>query len=152
MTAGTSTQDRVSTISPESRRLAGIILVLVPAVAFGGASLLAMIVGEVPGYLDNPVRQDLWRAGHAHAGVLLVLALVLLRYVDETTLRGPWLWLARTGVPVAAILMPAGFFLSVLDPAAREPNALIALVPLGGLFLVGGVLTAGIGLFRAPAR
>jgi uncharacterized membrane protein len=137
-------------MTPESRRLAGIILILVPAVAFGGASLLTIIVGEVPGYLDNPVRQDLWRAGHAHAGIMLILALVLLRYVDETGLRGPWLWIARHGVPAAAILMPLGFFTSVLTPDATEPNALIGLVPLGGLFLVGGVLATGIGLMRAP--
>ena len=136
-------------MSPESRRLAGIILVLVPAVAFGGASLLGMILGQAPGYLDNPVRQDLWRAGHAHAGVMLILALVLLRYVDETSLSGGWLWLARHGVPIAAILMPAGFFLSVLGPEATAPNALIGLVFAGGLFLVGGVLTTGIGLIRA---
>lgn len=136
----------------ESRRLAGIVLILVPAVAFGGASLLAMIIGEVPGYLDNPVRQDLWRAGHAHAGVLLVLALILLRYVDETGLRGPWLWLARSGVPIAAVLMPAGFFLSVADPAATEPSPLIALVAAGGLFLVGGVVTLGVGLLRAQPQ
>ena len=133
----------------ETRRLAGIILILVPAVAFGGASLLTMILGDVPGYLDNPVRQDLWRAGHAHAGVLLVLALVVLRYLDETSLRGPWLWLARLGVPLAAVLMPAGFFLSVASPADTEPNALIALVPAGGVLLLAGVLTAGIGLLRA---
>jgi uncharacterized membrane protein len=132
----------------ETRRLAGIILILVPAVAFGGASLLTMILGDVPGYLDNPVRQDLWRAGHAHAGVLLVLALVVLRYVDDTALRGPWLWLARLGVPLAAVLMPAGFFLSVGSPEATEPNALIALVPVGGVLLLAGVLTAGIGLLR----
>ena len=139
-------------MAPESRRLAGIILILVPAVAFGGASLLTMIVGEVPGYLDNPVRQDLWRAGHAHAGIMLILALVLLRYVDETGLRGPRLWIARHGAPVAAILMPLGFFLSVLTPDATEPNALIGLVPIGGLFLVGGVLATGIGLVRAPRQ
>jgi len=73
---------------PESRRLAGILLILVPAVGFGGANLLSMIVGQTPGYLDNPLRQDLWRAGHAHAGIMLILALVLLRYVDETRLMG----------------------------------------------------------------
>ena len=139
-------------MAPESRRLAGIILILVPAVAFGGASLLTMIVGQVGGYLDNPVRQDLWRAGHAHAGIMLIIALVLLRYVDETGLRGVWLWVARHGAPIAAILMPAGFFLSVLTPDATEPNALIALVPLGGLFLIAGVLTTGVGLVRAPQR
>ncbi len=134
---------------PESRRLAGIILILVPAVAFGGASLLSMILGQAPGYMDNALRQDLWRAGHAHAGVLLIFALVLLRYADETNLRGAWMWLARHGVPVAAILMPVGFFLSVLSPDATQPNALIALVFAGGLFLVGGVLTLGIGLLRS---
>jgi hypothetical protein len=136
-------------MAPATRRLAGILLILFPAVALGGVSLLTMIVGEIPGYLDNPVRQDLWRAGHAHAGIMLIISLVLLRYVDETSLRGGWLWLARTGAPIAAILMPLGFFTSVLMPTATEPNALIALVPLGGLFLVGGVLTTGVGLLRA---
>jgi hypothetical protein len=136
-------------MAPASRRLAGILLILVPTVAFGGASLLSMIVGEAPGYLDNPVRQDLWRAGHAHAGIMLILSLVLLRYVDDTGLDGGWLWIARHGVPLAAVLMPAGFFLSILPPDATEPSALIALVPLGGLFLVAGVLVTGIGLLRA---
>jgi hypothetical protein len=137
-------------MAPESRRLAGIILILVPAVALGGASLLSMILGQTPGYLNNPLRQDLWRAGHAHAGVLLVLALVLLRYVDETSLSGFWMWLARHGVPIAAILMPLGFFLSVPSPNSTEPNAMIYLVFAGGLFLVGGVLSLGIGLLRPP--
>ncbi len=137
-------------MAPESRRLAGILLILVPTVAFGGASLLSMILGQAPGYLDNPVRQDLWRAGHAHAGIMLILALILLRYVDETNLSGPVMALARHGVPIAAILMPAGFFLSILSPDATEPNALIYLVYAGGLFLAGGVITTGIGLIRRP--
>jgi uncharacterized membrane protein len=140
-------------MATQTRRLAGILLILFPTVALGGASLLTMIVGDVPGYLDNPVRQDLWRAGHAHAGIMLIISLLVLRYVDDTNLRGAWLWLARTGVPIAAILMPLGFFLSVLAPTATEPNALIGLVPLGGVFLVAGLLTTGVGLLRgSPAR
>ncbi len=42
---------------------------------------------------DNPLRQDLWRAGHAHAGVWLILALVVLRYVDEANLSDGMKWL-----------------------------------------------------------
>ena len=143
------TFDGGSPMSAATRRLAGLLLILVPAVAFGGASLLSMIMGGEAGYLENSLRQDLWRAGHAHAGVLLILALVMLRYVDEATLSGRWRWLASHGVPIAAILMPVGFFLSVLDGEATEPNAAIYLVFIGGLFLVGGVLTLGIGLLRA---
>ena len=86
------------------------------------------------------------------AAAAAVLALVVLRYVDDTALRGPWLWLARLGVPLAAVLMPAGFFLSVASPDATEPNALIALVPAGGVLLLAGVLTAGIGLLRDGNR
>ena len=136
-------------MSRESRMLAGIILVTVPTVMFGGLTLLAHLVGGVPGYLDNPLRQDLWRAGHAHAGVYLILALVLLRYVDEARLSPVWKWAARLGAPVAAILIPAAFFLSVVTPTSTEPNGLIYLAYPGAISLGVAVLALGIGLIRA---
>jgi len=34
---------------------------------------------------------------------------------------------------VAPILMPLGFFLSLISPRVERPNAMIALVYLGGL-------------------
>jgi hypothetical protein len=55
-------------------------------VMIGGASLLALLLTDGSGYMLNPLRQNLWRAGHAHAGVYLVLSLVILRYVDEADL------------------------------------------------------------------
>lgn len=53
-----------------SRRVAGILLVIMPPVVLGGASVLTLLVND-PAYADNALRQDLWRAGHAHGGVLL---------------------------------------------------------------------------------
>jgi hypothetical protein len=73
-------------MAPESRRLAGILLVVLPTVEFGGVSILSLLIDD-PRYTENKLRQDLWRAGHAHAGVLLILSLVALRYVDEANLR-----------------------------------------------------------------
>ncbi len=104
----------------ESRMLAGILLVVLPSVMYGGLTLLGMLTRNSPGYQDNSLRHDLWRAGHAHAGVYLVLSLVMLRYVDEAVLSPFWKWLARTGAPIAAILIPAAFFLSVLSPGRRS--------------------------------
>jgi len=137
----------------ESRRVAGLSLILVPAVVVGGVSVLTLLVHD-PAYLDNPLRQDLWRAGHAHAGVLLVLSLVALRYVDEAKLTERTRATVRWAFPVAAVLMPLAFFLSVLDPGATEPNALIYLAYLGGVVLVAATLTLGVGLLRAttPAQ
>ncbi|MDM7914296.1 MAG: hypothetical protein QUU85_03395 [Candidatus Eisenbacteria bacterium] len=137
-------------MSWESRRLAGILLVVLPTVMFGGASLLTLLIRD-PAYQANPLRQDLWRAGHAHAGVLLVLSLVALRYVDHARLGRPWLWVARHGIPIAAILMPLGFFLSVLTPDATSPSGMIGFTYAGGVVLAASVLLLGIGLLRAGA-
>ena len=106
-------------MSRESRMFAGILLVVLPSVMYGGLSLLIFLTSGAPGFVDNPLRHDLWRAGHAHAGVYLVLSLVMLRYVDEAALSPFWKWIARTGAPIAAILIPAGFFLSVASPMIR---------------------------------
>ncbi len=137
-------------MSLESRRMAGILLIVLPTVVFGGVSILSLLVHD-PEYIANPIRQDLWRAGHAHAGVLLVLSLLMLRYVDEATLSARVKQLVRVSVPLAAILLPVAFFLSVLRPDATEPNALIYLAYVGAVLVIGGVLTLGVGLIRKPA-
>jgi uncharacterized membrane protein len=138
-------------MSRESRRWAGILLVILPSVMFGGVSILRLLIGD-PAYMENPLRQDLWRAGHAHAGVLLILSLVALRYVDEARLSERLKEVVRAFLPTAAILMPAAFFLSVLQPAARQPNGFIYLAYVGASLLAVGVVVLGVGLLRATAR
>jgi hypothetical protein len=63
-----------------------------------------------------------------------------------------WKWIARTGAPIAAILIPAAFFLSVVSPTATEPNALMNLAYVGALFLAAAVLSLGVGLLRSARR
>jgi hypothetical protein len=139
-------------MSRESRLTAGVLLVVIPTVMYGGLTLLSLLTARASGIADNPLRHDLWRAGHAHAGVYLVLSLVMLRYVDEAALSPFWKWLARIGAPVAAILIPAAFFLSVASPTATEPNGLMNLAYVGAVFLAGAVLSLGVGLIRAARR
>ena len=131
----------------ESQRTAGTILIVLPAVMFGGVSILTMLVRD-PDYMANPLRQDLWRAGHAHAGVMLILSLIALRYLDDAILSARARWFVSTSIPSAAIFLPAAFFLSVVSPDAREPNALINLAYVGAAFLAAGVVTLGVGLVR----
>ena len=136
-------------MSRESRLTAGVLLILMPAVVYGGTSILSLLVCD-PDCAQNQLRQDLWRAGHAHAGVLLVLSLVTLRYVDEANLPGWLKSVARHSIPAAAVLLPAAFFLSVLSPETTEPNAMIYLAYVGAVSLAFGVLVLGIGLVRRP--
>jgi hypothetical protein len=126
--------------------VAGIVLIVFPTVVFGGVSVLTLLVHD-PTYADNALRQDLWRAGHAHAPVLL-LTLVVLRYVDETGLSEGTRWYVRLAVPAAAVLLPIAFFLSVLSPDATQPTPLVYLAYVGAALLVTGLLILGIGLLR----
>jgi hypothetical protein len=98
------------------------------------------------------LRHDLWRAGHAHAGVYLVLSLVMLMYVDQAVLPPFWKWVARTGAPIAAILIPVAFFLSVTSPRATQPNGLMNLAYVSAVFLAAGVISLGVGLIRSARR
>ncbi|MER6005572.1 hypothetical protein ACIHFD_32225 [Nonomuraea sp. NPDC051941] len=133
-------------MSPASLSTAGVLLITVPGVAFGGVTLLKFLMRNVPGYLDNPVRRGLWRAGHAHAGVLVLFSLVAMLYVDQASLPEGVKALTRVLIVAAPILMPLGFFLSVVRPGDTKPSRLIWLTVAGGACLAVGTLTLGVGL------
>ncbi|MCC8243962.1 hypothetical protein [Saccharothrix luteola] len=132
-------------LSLASRRLAGVLLLSVVGVEFGGRFLTRVVQGEVP---LTEFQQSFFRAGHAHAGVLVILSLVCLLFADAADVRGLWGWVARLGVPIAAILMPAGFFFSAMGADVTRANGLIVLLYAGGLSLAAGVVSLGIGLLR----
>ncbi len=63
-------------MSPAARLMSGIILIIVPTIQYGGYFLLTSLMNASSGYMDNPLRQNLFRAGHAHAGVIVILSLI----------------------------------------------------------------------------
>lgn len=133
-------------LSPSSQRTAGILLLALVTVEWGGLFVLRVVRGQVPA---TAFQQAFARAGHAHAGVLLTLGLVCQLLVDATSLQGLAAVAARSGVPVAALLMPAGFFLSSMGRAVTRPNRLVVLVYAGAVSLALGVATLGVGLLAA---
>ena len=130
-------------LSAESQVLAGILLLSLVTVETGGLYLVKL-------WRDRGDATDFQigfaRAGHAHAGVLLLLGLVCQPYADAAAFDGVLGWLARSAVPVAAILMPAGFFLSSMGRGRTGPNGLVALVYGGALVLAAGLTALGVGL------
>jgi hypothetical protein len=136
-------------MSSESIQSAGLLLVILPTVAFGGVSILYLWVGRDSAYMENALRARMWAAGHAHAGVFLVLSLVALLYVDRADLGDSLKGLVRSLIPASAILVSAAFFLSTLRPDVQKPNALIYLAYLGFVTLSSGLLILGVGLLRA---
>jgi hypothetical protein len=130
--------------------MSGIILITVPTIQYGGYFLLTSLVNKASGYMDNPLRQNFFRAGHAHAGVIVILSLVCQVLADSAVLPAPFVWLVRIGLPLSALLISAGFFFSMLPPTATQPSGAISLIYVGAVILAVSVLTLGVGLIRIP--
>ena len=134
----------------EARLMSGIILITVPTIQYGGYFLLTSLMNKSSGYMENPLRQNFFRAGHAHAGVIVILSLICQMLADAAVLPVPLLWFVRIGVPLSAILISAGFFFSVLPPTATQASGAVSLIYTGALILAIAVVTLGIGLLRSP--
>ena len=100
--------------------------------------------------MENPLRQNFFRAGHAHAGVIVILSLVCQILADGAVLPSPLRWAGRIGVPLSAILISSGFFFSMLSPTATQANGAIVLIYAGAVVLALAVVTLGVGLLRSP--
>lgn len=130
-------------MSDESRILAGILLLSLVTVESGGLYMLKIVRGRAG---VTPFQEKFARAGHAHAGVLLIVALLCQLYADATSQTGVLDWLSRSGVAIAALVMPAGFFFSSMGAGRTEPNRLVVMIPLGAVILALGLLSLGVGL------
>lgn len=133
-------------LSGPAATTAGIVLLSIVTIELGGELMVRVVTGRVP---TTDLQRRFFRAGHAHAGVLVTLGLVCLLLTEATALTGGWAWLARTGVLVAAILMPMGFFLSAIGRGRERPSRWIWLLVPGALLLAAGVVTLGVGLLAA---
>src|ERR1700759_2240153 len=111
----------------QNQIVAGVVLLTVIGIAYGGTFMLRVVRGSQP---TNDLQKSFFRAGHAHAGVLVILGLVVLMLTQLNQVGEPWAGLSYL-VLFAAILMPAGFFLSVIGRDPARPNRLIALLWLG---------------------
>jgi hypothetical protein len=133
-------------LSPNTLHTSGILLLTIVAIEYGGWFLLRVVRGNQPA---TAFQQAFFRAGHAHAGVLVILSLVGQVLADAAQISGVLAFLARNGIWFAAILMPMGFFLSAAGKGITAPNRLIILLYVGIAILALGVVSLGIGLLTA---
>jgi hypothetical protein len=134
-------------MSPDARLMCGISLILIPTIVYGGLTILGVISN---GAFGTPGPKNLtstqvafYRAGHAHAGVLTLLALFLQIAVDYAALPNGLVWPLRIGAVAAALLVSGGFF------ASAHTRSFRGLLCTGAVLVAATTLTVGIGLIRA---
>jgi hypothetical protein len=91
-----------------------------------------------------------FRAGHAHAGVLLVLSLVYWIYLDRTSLSDGVRWAAGGVLMVGILAQSGGLFLHMLLGAPGQASAGTTLTTIGAVLLGGAVLLLAYAVASAP--
>jgi hypothetical protein len=135
-------------MTTETKKTSGIIILTVPTIVYGGYFLLTILSGQHGELGLTDFQKSMFRAGHAHAGVLVILALVAQLFVDQTVLSDTWKRVVRITMPLAAVLISGGFFASATGQGLTQPTNLIAILYLGIVVFVTGLVTLGIGLVR----
>lgn len=131
-------------MSDATRWMVALLFISVPTIAFGGYFLLTILRRKAGTEGISEVQRTYFRAGHAHAGVLVLLAIVGQFVLDYARFPDSAVWALRIGLVVAPLLISGGFFGGAPRTPDGKPAALIALVPIGAVVL--SVTTVGVGI------
>ncbi|MGE0269488.1 MAG: hypothetical protein AB7S78_13645 [Candidatus Omnitrophota bacterium] len=133
-------------LSGETKMMCGVILLTMVSIEYGGYFLLSLWQGKHQNLQLTPFQKNFFKAGHAHAGVLVMLALIAQILTDATGYSAPLRWSVRLAFPLAAMLISGGFFASAIGKNIEKPNKLAVLIMIGAGVLTYGLMVLGIGL------
>lgn len=132
----------------DSIRLFSIISwILLPTVMFGGYSLLSLMARGTTWL--TPFRATYFRAGHAHAGVLLVLSLLYYTYLAQTTFSSGLKLFACIVLLVGILAQSGGFFLHMGVGKQGRLSIGNVVTIMGALLLAFAALLLAYGLIAA---
>lgn len=101
-----------------------------------GLWLEAMIGLRAAGWVDDALRREMLRLGHAHGAILSVVNLGLAWAMHRLSTPATWAPRIRLAAWLGALLVGGGFFGGGLWHGASDPGPLVFLVPAGALMLL----------------
>lgn len=112
-------------------------LIALPTVIYGGYALLRLLTG---GEELTEFRRTYFRAGHAHAGVLQVLALIYYQYLAGTTVTDGMQWLACVVLQLGILAQSGGFFVHMAVGRPDAPSVGTRITTAGAVLLAVAML------------
>lgn len=116
--------------------------IAIPTVVYGGYALLGLLAR---GGLSE-FQKTYFRAGHAHAGVLLLMALLYHYYMEQTQLNPTVKVIAAVIVLIGILAQSGGFFLHMLVGRPGQVSLGTTITSLGALLLATAVFVLVYGL------
>ncbi len=114
-------------------------LVLVAVFMASGLWLEAMVGLRAEGWLDDPLRREFLRLGHAHGGLLGLLNLALAWALERLATPPSWAGKIRLAAWTGALLVGAGFMLGGMLHGPTDPGLPILVVPAGAMILLASL-------------
>jgi hypothetical protein len=114
-----------------------------PTVMFGGYSLLKLLNR---GNVLTPFQVTWFRAGHAHAGILLIMALSYYAFMDVTLLPLALKHAACAVFSAGILAQSGGFFIHMLVGQPKQASIGTAVTIVGALLLTVGIAVLVYGL------
>ncbi|MGH3650118.1 MAG: hypothetical protein ACRDU9_05360 [Acidimicrobiia bacterium] len=125
--------------------LSAFVLFAIVTVEFGGWSLLGLLTSR-----DSltPFQEQFFRAGHGHAGVLLILALAFLILLERTKFAARTQWWLSITLLVGIVLQSGGFFIHLVLGEEGAVSTGTWVTRSGAVLLAVALISLGGGLLR----
>jgi ABC-type multidrug transport system permease subunit len=131
-------------MSEATRWMVALAFISLPTIAFGGSFLLTILKRQVGTENITSVQREYFKAGHAHAGVLVTIAIIGQLVLDYSLFNDILVWVMRIGLFVSPLLISGGFFGGAPRNADGKPGALVRLITSGAIVM--SISTLGVGL------
>ncbi len=116
--------------------------IALPTVMYGGYALLSLLTRNGL----SEFQQTYFRAGHAHAGVLLLMALLYHQFMEQTILSPTLKVGGAIAVLVGVLAQSGGFFLHMYLGQPGEPSMGTTVTIIGAIILALAVFLLVYGL------
>jgi hypothetical protein len=133
-------------MSDAARWMVAMAFISLPTIAFGGYFLLSILRRKAGTEGITSEQRDYFRAGHAHAGVLVILAIIGQFVLDESRFGEGLTWALRLGLFAAPLFISAGFFGGAPRTQGGGNTPLIKLIPIGAVILALSTIGVGVSL------
>lgn len=131
-------------MSDATRWMVAIAFVSLPTIAFGGYFLLSILKKQAGTEGISSIQREYFKAGHAHAGVLVLLGIIGQIVLDYSRFNETAVSAIRGGLFIAPLLISGGFFGGAPKSPEGKPGNLVKLIPIGAIVL--SISTLGVGL------
>ena len=112
-------------------------------------ALLGFLTGR--GQLGQ-FREQFFRAGHAYAGVLLVLSLVYFLHLDRTGYSDGVKWLAGSLLLAGIMAQSGGFFIHLGLGRPNRSSLGTVVTRLGAVLIAAALIILAVGLLRSSRQ